>query len=84
MLTVHVEPWDLPARLNVRPQHSFTVEARGEQFLRREGQVFRRNQIWRRVIDRRTGAQVGEELVKSNCALVVYEPGPGVEVIDVG
>ncbi|KRE94858.1 vancomycin resistance protein [Nocardioides sp. Soil774] len=70
-------------RTDVRPAHSYKVEARGEQFLRRDGQVFRRNQIWRRVIDRRTGDQVGEEQVKSNCALVVYEPGPGVEVVDV-
>ena len=70
-------------RSDVRPEHSFTVEARAEQFLRRDGQVFRRNQIWRRVIDRRSGEQVGDELVKSNCALVVYEPGPGVDVIDV-
>jgi len=70
-------------RTDVRPEHSFRVEARAEQFLRRQGQVFRRNQIWRRVIDRRTGDQVGEELVKSNCALVVYEPDPGVVVIDV-
>lgn len=34
--------------------------------------------------DRHTGAQVGEELVRTNCALVVYEPGPGMAVIDVG
>jgi vancomycin resistance protein VanW len=71
-------------RTDVRPDHTFKVEARAEQFLRREGQVFRRNQIWRRVIDRRSGVQVGEEQVKSNCALVVYEPDPGVVVIDVG
>jgi vancomycin resistance protein VanW len=70
-------------RSDVRPEHSFTVEARAEQFLRRDGRVFRRNQIWRRVIDRHSGQQVGDELVKSNCALVVYEPGPGVDVIDV-
>jgi vancomycin resistance protein VanW len=69
-------------RTDVRPAHSYKVEARGEQFLRRDGQVFRRNQIWRRTIDRRTGDQVGEERMKSNCALVVYEPGPDVEVID--
>ena len=69
-------------RTDERPEHSFEVEARDEQFLRRGGQVFRRNQIWRRTIDRRTGNQMGEELVKSNCALVVYEPGPEVPVID--
>ena len=66
------------------PAHSYAVEARGEQFVRRGDRVYRRNQIWRRVLDRRTGEQVGEELVKSNCALVVYEPGEDVEVIDLG
>ena len=71
-------------RTDVRPEHSWKVEARDEQFLRRDGQVYRRNEVWRRVIDRRTGDQVGDELVKRNCALVVYEPGPGVEVIDLG
>jgi vancomycin resistance protein VanW len=71
-------------RTDVAPEHCFTVEARGEQFLRREGRVYRRNEIWRRVVDRDTGEQVGEELLRSNCALVVYEPGPDVDVIDVG
>ena len=65
------------------PDFSYKVEARGEQFLRHDGQVFRRNEIWRRVIDRASGIQVGEQLLTSNCALVVYEPAAGVEVIDV-
>lgn len=69
-------------RTEERPDHSYTVEARGEQFVRHEGRVYRRNQVWRRVIDRRTGEQVRDELLKTNCALVVYEPGPDVEVID--
>jgi vancomycin resistance protein VanW len=71
-------------RTDAPPEHSYRVEARGEQFLRQDGRVFRRNEIWRRVIDRRTGEQLGEELVKRNCALVVYTPGPDVEVIDLG
>ena len=70
-------------RSDTRPTRSFKVEARGEQFLRHGGQIFRRNQIWRRVIDRHTGDQVGEELLKSNCALVVYQPAADVEVIDI-
>jgi vancomycin resistance protein VanW len=69
-------------RTDVRPEHSYMVEARGEQFLRQDGRVYRRNQIWRRVIDRVSGAQVGEELVRTNCALVVYEPAADVAVID--
>ena len=55
---------------------SYRVSARDEQFLRHEGRFFRRNEIWRTVIDRRTGDVVGEELVKRNCALVTYEPRP--------
>ncbi|MCY7399779.1 MAG: VanW family protein [Nocardioides sp.] len=65
------------------PDFSYRVEARDEQFLRREGQVFRRNEIWRRVIDRSSGIQVGEQRLKNNCALVVYEPAADVEVIEV-
>ncbi len=70
-------------RSDTRPEHSFKVEARGEEFLRHDGHVYRRNQIWRRVIDRRTGNQVGEELLKKNCALVVYEPAADIEIINV-
>ncbi|MFN8194774.1 MAG: VanW family protein [Nocardioidaceae bacterium] len=61
---------------------SFSVEAREERFFGYRGQVFRANQIWRRVIDRHTGDTVGEELVKENCALVKYHP-QGVEILEV-
>jgi vancomycin resistance protein VanW len=63
-------------------EHSYRVEARDEQFLRHEDRVFRRNEVWRTVISRRTGVQVGEELVKRNCALVKYLP-VDVTIIDV-
>jgi vancomycin resistance protein VanW len=63
------------------PRHSYKVFARNEHFVRRGAQVYRSNEIWRRVIDRRTGADVGEELVKANCALVKYPP-VAVQVID--
>jgi vancomycin resistance protein VanW len=63
------------------PEHRFRVVARDEQFLRHEGRVFRRNEIWRSRTDRRTGDTVGEELVKRNCALVTYVP-TGVDVVD--
>lgn len=61
--------------------HSYKVYAKHEQFLRRDGEHFRRNEIWRSLIDRRTGNVVGEELVKRNCALVKYLP-VGVDIID--
>jgi vancomycin resistance protein VanW len=62
---------------------SYRVYARDEQFLRYGGEHFRRNEIWRSVIDTRTGNRLGEELVKRNCAKVMYLP-VDVPVIDVG
>ncbi|WP_022911070.1 VanW family protein [Aestuariimicrobium kwangyangense] len=60
---------------------SYRVSARHEEFLKRGDEYFRRNEIWRELIDRRTGDRVGEELVKRNCALVKYLP-QGVPIID--
>lgn len=62
--------------------HSYKVFARDEQFIKSGDDVFRRNEIWRTVIDRRTGQAVAEELLKRNCALVRYHP-EDVPVIDV-
>ena len=63
---------------------SYKVEARHEQFLRRpDGQVFRRNEIWRTNLDRRTGDAVSEELLKTNCAHVRYVPAEDL-ITDVG
>ncbi|WP_203568762.1 VanW family protein [Aestuariimicrobium ganziense] len=62
-------------------EFSYKVAARDEQFLHKGGEYFRRNEIWRDLVDRRTGQRVGDELVKRNCALVKYLP-TGVEVID--
>ncbi|WP_139981967.1 VanW family protein [Nocardioides litoris] len=57
---------------------SYRVEARAEGFTAygagAERQVYRHNEIWRTVIDKRTGRTVGEELVKRNHALVTYVP----------
>lgn len=68
-------------RTDSEPEHSYKVHARHEQFLKKGGEYFRRNEIWRDVIDRRTGNVVGEELMKKNCALVKYMP-ENVDVID--
>jgi vancomycin resistance protein VanW len=65
------------------PSYSYRVSARDEEFLRLGSEYFRRNELWRTVIDRRTGDTVGEELVRRNCALVKYVPS-GVEVRDLG
>jgi vancomycin resistance protein VanW len=61
---------------------SYRVEARAEQFLRHRGRVYRRNEIWRSTISKRTGEVVLEERLKQNCALVKYVPDESV-VLDV-
>ena len=53
-----------------------------ERFLRVGADYFRRNEIWRTVIDRHTGTTTHDELVRENVALVKYVP-TGVEVLDV-
>ena len=55
-------------------EHSYKVEARGEEFVRVGGRIWRRNEIWRLIVDRRTGDTVGEELLKRNSAIVKYPP----------
>ena len=58
--------------------HSYSVHARDEGFERVGTDWYRHNEIWRDVIDRRTGQRVREELVKRNRALVTYDPtAPG-------
>ncbi|GLY28152.1 VanW family protein [Kineosporia sp. NBRC 101731] len=56
------------------PAHSYHVEARDERFEQHEGIWWRSNQVWRRVVDRRSGNHVGEELLKVNRARVMYDP----------
>ena len=57
--------------------YSYSVAAEDEGFDLVDGRWFRHNEIWRDVIDRRTGDHVGRELVKRNRALVTYEPRAG-------
>ncbi len=60
---------------------SYTVYAAYERFFRLSGECFRANQLRRRVVDRATGTELADELVRENCALVKYLP-TGVEIID--
>jgi vancomycin resistance protein VanW len=53
---------------------SYRVFARNERFYRLGSEHFRANEIWRTVIDRRTGNAIGEERLRRNCALVKYLP----------
>ncbi|MEJ7629832.1 MAG: hypothetical protein WKF54_09595 [Nocardioidaceae bacterium] len=75
-LRVHVGDRYLEGELRVdrAQERSYSVYGQNERFYRVGGEHFRANQIWRTVIDRRTGNRLGEELVRSNCALVKYVP----------
>lgn len=61
---------------------SYRVFSKGERFLRVGADYFRRNEIWRTVIDRRTGTALRDELIRENVALVKYLP-VDVPVVDV-
>jgi vancomycin resistance protein VanW len=58
-----------------RPQaRSFHVYAACERFFHVGDDHFRANQLRRRVIDKATGNELDDELVRENCALVKYVP----------
>ncbi|TKK83468.1 vancomycin resistance protein [Kribbella jiaozuonensis] len=67
---------------DVAGQESYRVFAKNERFLRVGADYFRRNEIWRTVIDRRTGTPLRDELIRENVALVKYLP-VDVPVLDV-
>lgn len=52
--------------------HSFKVHEKEHAFLRRGKKTFRTNELWRRVIDRRTGNTVAEEFLMKNFSEVKY------------
>jgi vancomycin resistance protein VanW len=53
--------------------YSYHLEERNHQFHKVEGKNFRENEIWRRVIDKRTGDVVQEQLMIHNYSEVKYE-----------
>lgn len=52
---------------------SYHVFERDHRFVRRDGKNYRSNEIWREVIDKRTGNRIDEELLVSNFAEVKYQ-----------
>jgi len=55
------------------PPYSYHVVEKAHRFTRANGKVYRENEIWREIIDRRTGIRVGEEMIAANHAEVKYE-----------
>ncbi|HNQ16259.1 MAG TPA: VanW family protein [Pyrinomonadaceae bacterium] len=52
---------------------TYHVVERDHRFLEKNGKNYRQNEIWREVIDRRTGNAIDEELLVKNFAEVKYE-----------
>ena len=53
--------------------YSYHVFERNHRFLSENGNKFRKNEIWREMVDRRTGNRVAEEMLVKNYAEVKYE-----------
>lgn len=53
--------------------YSYHVVEREHRFYSKDGKNFRENEIWREVIDRRTGNRIAEEMLVKNHAEVKYE-----------
>jgi len=66
-------------RADREQKRSYKVYGDNERFYRLGSEYFRANEIWRAVIDRRTGNRLGSQLIRKNCALVKYVP-EGVEI----
>ncbi len=85
-ILVRVGPRDLEGAIATdRPwPYTYHVDEVGHRFSRGEdGAVYRSNELWQRVVDRRTGRTIERRLVLRNHALVRYPvPDTLVEVAD--
>ena len=53
--------------------NTYHVFEKNHQFLRKDGKNYRENEIWREIIDRRTGNRIDEEILVKNSSEVKYE-----------
>lgn len=58
---------------NEEVANSYHIEEREHQFYKIGEKTFRQNEIWRKIIDKRTGVYVSEELLIKNNSEVKYE-----------
>jgi vancomycin resistance protein VanW len=60
-------------RCDSRLQREFRVEERNHRFVRRNGEVYRENELWRIIIDPGSSNVIDEELLIRNSAQVRYD-----------
>ncbi|HBE81776.1 MAG TPA: vancomycin resistance protein, partial [Blastocatellia bacterium] len=58
----------------IEPIYSYHIFEKGHRFLVKNGKNFRENEIWRNVVDRRSGETEREELIVANFSEVLYDP----------
>jgi vancomycin resistance protein VanW len=58
---------------DIEMPHTYHIKEKNHRFLSEGDKTFRENEIWRVAINRRTGNQIGEELLVKNHAEVKYE-----------
>ena len=58
---------------------TYKVFEKHHRFIRRGGVFHRGNEIWRRVMERKTGRFLRDEMIKANFVRVMYEPQEWVE-----
>jgi vancomycin resistance protein VanW len=54
--------------------HTYKIYEQNHRFLRRDGEFYRSNEIWRRVMERSTGRHIRDEKLKENFVRVMYRP----------
>lgn len=56
-----------------RSRYSYHIKTESERFVREEDGVYRRGEVYRAVVDSRTGVLLKKELIRKNNAKVMYE-----------
>ena len=60
-------------RALTRSQFAFHIKTENERFVRENGAVYRRGEVYRAVVDSRSGRLIRKELLRKNNAKVAYE-----------
>ena len=69
-------------RAEEQQPHTFHIHAENEFFSREGGVIYRNGQVYRDIIDRKTGQCIDSQLIRTNHAKVMYECPPSVEIKD--
>ena len=69
-MTIHIYG---DIRSDEYPKYSFDIKEKNNKFIKREDGIYRLNEIYREVVDRKTGNLIRLEKLFSNDCLIKYE-----------